>query len=304
MTRIRLGVIGTGYWATAVHGASAASHADVELVGVWGRDPAKADAAATELGTRAYGDVDALLNDVDALTFAVPPDVQVEIATRAAQAGRHLLLEKPVATSRAAAEQLAQVVARARVASIVFVTRRFVPETQAWLRHLDELGGWDCGRVEMAANLQGGPFAASPWRHVKGGLWDVGPHALSILLPVLGDVTAVVAGGGRGDQVHLVLSHANGASSTASLSLTVPKAGTGNSIYFYGEHGRETAPATPLDAAGLVKAHQSAVDALIGQLAQPSPGHACDVHFGVKTVAILAAAEESLATGRRVAPGQ
>ena len=277
-----------------------AGHPRVDLVGVWGRDFTKAEAAAGALGTRAYSDLEALLDDVEALTFAVPPDVQVEIATRAAQAGRHLLLEKPVATSVAAADGLARAVADAGVGSIVFVTRRFVPETQAWLQHLETLGGWDCGRVEMAANLQGGPFAESPWRHVKGGLWDVGPHALALLLPVLGDVTAVVAGAGRGDQVHLVLNHASGASSTASLSLTVPKAGTGNQSYFYGEHGRETAPATPLDAAGLVKAHQSALDALLAQIEKPGTGHACDVHFGVQTVAILAAAEESLATGRRV----
>jgi len=304
MTNVRVGLIGTGYWASDVHGASLASHPGVELVGVWGRDATKAETAARALATRAYGELDALLGDVDALTFAVPPDVQVEIATRAAQAGRHLLLEKPVATSVAAAEQLAQAVVDAGVASIVFVTRRFVPETQAWLRHLDELGGWDCGRVEMAANLQGGPFAASPWRHVKGGLWDVGPHALSILLPVLGDVVSVVAGAGRGDQVHLVFAHVDGASSTASLSLTVPKAASGNALYFYGEHGRETAPATPLDAGGLVKAHQTALDALIAQIAHPSTGHPCDIRFGVRVVQILAAAEESLATGRRVDLGK
>jgi predicted dehydrogenase len=297
---LRFGLIGTGYWATTVHGASVGHHPGVDFVGVWGRDATKTSDAARQLGTRPYADVEALLADVDALTFAVPPDVQAEIATRAARGGRHILLEKPVATSLADAARLEKAVDDARIASIVFFTRRFVPETQVWLQHLDKQGGWECGRAEFAANVEGGPFGAAPWRHEKGGLWDVGPHALAQLVPVLGDVTSVLAGAGRRDQVHLVMSHSNARSSTASLSLTVPAAGTGTTIYFYGESGRETAPATPLGTAGIVSAHQAAIDALIGQIEQPGSGHACDIHFGVRVVEILAAAEESLTTGRRV----
>src|SRR5438105_11683179 len=195
---IRLGVIGSGYWARTVHGASAAQHPGVELVGVWGRDRAKTTETASELGTRPYPDLDRLFNDVDALTFAVPPDVQAEIGLHAAEAGRHLLLEKPVASSSSAARKLESAVEEGNLASIVFFTRRFVPETQAWLQRLEELGGWECGRAEFAASIQveGNPFGASPWRHQKGGLWDIGPHALSLLLPALGGVESVVAGGG------------------------------------------------------------------------------------------------------------
>ncbi|NEB08709.1 gfo/Idh/MocA family oxidoreductase, partial [Streptomyces coelicoflavus] len=69
------------------------------------------------------------------------------------------------------------------------------------------------------------PFADSPWRREKGALWDVGPHALSVLLPVLGDARRVAAAApGPGDTVHLVLDHAGGASSTLTLSLTAPPA--------------------------------------------------------------------------------
>ena len=77
-------------------------------------------------------------------------------------------------------------------------------------------------------------------------------------------------------------------------------AGTGNTIYFYGENGRESAPTTPLDTAGIISAHEAAVDALIGQIERPGSGHACDIRFGVRVVEILAAAEESIVTGRRV----
>jgi len=296
---IRLGVIGSGYWARTVHGASAAQHPGVELVGVWGRDPSRTSATAAELQTQGYADLDRLIADVDALTFAVPPDVQAEIGLRAAQAGRHLLLEKPVATSSSDAHKLESAIAERQLASIVFFTRRFMPETQAWLQRLEELGGWECGRAEFAAAIQveGNPFGASPWRREKGGLWDIGPHALSLLLPALGNVEAVVAGNGIRDQVHLVLKHVGGRSSTLSLSLMVPPAAIGSSVYVYGEHGRDVAPTGPFDP---VVAHRAALDALLASIAAPEAGHPCDVHFGVRVVEVLAAAEESIVSGRRL----
>jgi predicted dehydrogenase len=298
MPSTRVGLIGTGYWARVIHGASVVQHPAAELVGVWGRDASKTAAAAQELGTQAYSDLDALLNDVDALTFAVPPDVQSPIAKRAAQRGRHLLLEKPVATSAESAREVEAAVSAANVGSIVFFTRRFRPAIQDWLGELDRQGGWHVGRIEVTANLDGGPFAESPWRRERGALWDVGPHALSMLVPVLGDVTWVTAGGGRGDLVHLVMRHGGERSSTASLSLTAPKATLGGSTYFEGEHGRVTAPTATSGNADIVAAHQQALDGLITQIEQPGSGHPCDVHFGTRVVEVLSAAEQSLATGR------
>jgi predicted dehydrogenase len=296
---MRVGLIGSGYWAKTVHGASAARHPKVDLVGVWGRDRGRTETTAAELGTRAYHDLDGLIGDVDALTFAVPPDVQAEIGTRAARAGRHLLLEKPLAASVADGLALTQAVSESNAASVVFFTRRFVPENVRWLAHLAELGGWECGRAEFAASIfvSGNPFAASPWRKQRGGLWDVGPHALSMLIPALGPVESVVCGGGARDQVHLVMRHAGGGSSTASLSLMVPPPATGNTVYVYGEHGREDAPRGPFDP---LEAHRLALDTLIELAAAPTKSHPVDVHFGMQVVEVLAGAEESLSTGRLV----
>jgi predicted dehydrogenase len=296
---LRVGLIGSGYWARVVHGRGAAQHPGVEFVGVWGRNASRTAETAAELDTRAYTDLDSLIADVDALTFAVPPDVQAEIAVRAAQAGRHLLLEKPIATSVVDARRLELAVDQARVASLVFFTRRFTAETQAWLRQLEALGGWECGRAEFVASIfvEGNPFGSSPWRRQKGALWDVGPHALSLLYPLLGDVKAVIAGAGLRDQVHLVLRHEQGRSSTVSLSLTAPAAASASSMYVYGEHGHESAPAGPFDP---VVAHRAALEALIELAARPESGHPCDVHFGARVVEVLAAAEQSLTTGRLV----
>jgi len=65
MTKLRMGVVGTGYWAEVVHAAGVAAHPDVDLVGVWGRDLAKANAVAEPHGARGHDHFDALLDEVD-----------------------------------------------------------------------------------------------------------------------------------------------------------------------------------------------------------------------------------------------
>src|SRR5690348_1969049 len=112
MTNLRIGVVGTGYWADVVHATGAAAHTKTDLVGVWGRDRGKADALAGQHGGRGYDDFDAFLADVDLLTFAVPPHVQAGLALRAAEAGKHLLLEKPVTLDVAAADRLVEAAER------------------------------------------------------------------------------------------------------------------------------------------------------------------------------------------------
>ena len=67
-----------------------------EFIGVWGRDEAKTLHVAEELGVKSYSDLDALFGAVDAVAIAVSPEAQPELAVRAAQAGCHLLLDKPV----------------------------------------------------------------------------------------------------------------------------------------------------------------------------------------------------------------
>jgi predicted dehydrogenase len=126
---MRFGVLGTGYWAKAVHAAALAGHPSAELVGVWGRDVAKAKAVGAEFDVQGYGDVDELLSQVDAVAIALPPHVQAPMAERAATAGKHLLLEKPIALDVAAADRVVAAVGDAGVASVVFFTFRFQAAT-------------------------------------------------------------------------------------------------------------------------------------------------------------------------------
>ena len=130
---MRFAGLGTSHWARTVHATSIAGHPDAELVGVWGRDLAKAKAVGATFDVPGTDDVDALLADVDAVSFALPPDVQAPLAERAVAAGKHLLLEKQVAQSTEAADQVVEAVAAAGVASVVFITNRFRTATSTWL---------------------------------------------------------------------------------------------------------------------------------------------------------------------------
>lgn len=293
---LRFGLLGTGPWAHRTHAPTLAAHPGVEFAGVWGRRPEAAGALAEEFGTRAYADPDALIADVDAVAVALPPAVQAPLAVAAARAGRHLLLDKPVGEGVADARAVADAVDAAGVASVVFFTLRFDPGPAAWIDRQAATGGWFSGRADWYGAVFGAgddpgaetsPYAASPWRREKGGLWDVGPHALSVLLPVLGDATAVRAARGPRDTVHLTLRHASGASSTSLLTLSAPPAASGVSVEFRGAHGVSAFP----DGLGGPPATSlaRALDALV-----TTTPHPCDARFGLRVNEILAAAEADL----------
>lgn len=291
---MRFGVLGTGHWARAVHAAALAGHPSAELVGVWGRDLAKAKAVGAEFDVAGYADLDALLGDVDAVAIALPPDVQAPLAVRAAEAGKHLLLEKPIALDVAAADRVVSAVTAAGVASVVFFTFRFQAATSTWLeqaartRLLGGAGTW-------IDSLVGTPFGGSPWRQEHGALWDIGPHALSVLMPALGPVVSVQAGAGQRDIVHLVLTHSSGVASTVTLSHTVAPLAAGMEFFVHGDAGRLVL--LP-DVDSPVESFSVAVDDLMAA-AMTGGAHPCDVAFGRDVVTVLAAAARALDSGCR-----
>ncbi|MEU4980085.1 Gfo/Idh/MocA family oxidoreductase [Streptomyces sp. NPDC021969] len=294
---MRIGLLGTGPWADMAHAPALAGHDDLDFVGVWGRRPDAAEELAERHGTRAYTDVDALLADVEAVAVALPPAVQAGLAVRAARAGCHLLLDKPLAATVAQGRAVVEAVRTADVASVVFFTTRFQPETEAWITEQAAGDGWFTARAQWLGAVFGGgdsPFADSPWRREKGALWDVGPHALSVLLPVLGDARRVAAAApGPGDTVQLVLDHTGGASSTLTLSLTAPPAAAGATVELRGRAGVTLLPET---TEGPVPALRRAADALLTAAGGGRP-HPCDAAFGLRVTEILAEAE-GLLTGR------
>lgn len=294
---MRIGLLGTGPWAQMVHAPVLSGHDELDFVGVWGRRPAAAKELAERHGTRAYDDVDTLLSDVDAVAVALPPAVQADLAVRAARAECHLLLDKPLAPTVAEGRAVAEAARRSGVASVVFFTARFQTEPAAWIAEQAASDGWFMGRAQWLGAVfssEDSPFAASPWRREKGALWDVGPHALSVLLPILGDVTRVSAAVAHGpedtDTVHAVLDHVTGASSTLTLSLTAPPAAAGNAVELRGASGVTSLPESSEDA---LSAFSRAADALLTAADTGRP-HACDAAFGLRVTEILASVQEVL----------
>jgi predicted dehydrogenase len=298
---MRFGLFGTGPWAQLAHAPALADHEDVEFVGVWGRDPDKAGALAAEHGVRAYGQIEDLIADVDAVAIALPPDVQAPIALRAARAGRHLLLDKPVAFTPAEADEIVAAVEERGVASVVFFTRRLAPVTVDFLAEARALGGWREARVDHLGSIfaTGSPFGESPWRRQRGGLWDVGPHALALVLPVLGPVTEVTAMAGPYDMTHALLRHEGGAISTLTLSVDAAPDEVRAEAVFAGEAGLRAVPAMDW---GIDQALGAAVSELIAA-AQGGPEPDIGVRFGAAVTAVLAACQEAITTGRTVAIG-
>lgn len=295
---MRFGLVGTGPWAERVHGPVLADTSGIELVGVWGRTGERAAGLAATLGTSPYGDLDALVADVDAIAFAVPPDVQAELAVGVAKAGRHLLLEKPVATDVVRARAVADAVAEAGVASVVFFTDRFMESARAWFAEIGETEGWRGGWLRWFSALQdpANPFGASPWRHEQGALWDIGPHAISTLTAALGPIEAVRATGGERDLVVLAFTHSSGAMSTATLSAFAPSPACGFEAAVWGERGLLPMPPRPDDAQ--VDAYRDATQELVAA-AGSGAGHPLDVTFGVHVVELLADAAQQVSTGWR-----
>jgi len=273
---VRVGLVGTGYWAREVHAAGLTAHPEVEFVGMWGRD----------------SDYDARFAEVDAVAFAVPPAVQAELAVRAAQAGKHLLLEKPIALDLAAADRLVAAVETAGVASLVFFTQRFVPVWEDWLMEVAASGPLG-GRADWLSAQSGSdsPYAGSVWRRENGALWDVGPHQLAQLITALGPVADVQGVRGEGDLVHLLLTHDGGATSRMSLSLTMPPGTTRILVEFYGEDGWLQQPEHERDVAD---AYARAVSELVANIDSGQTRHRCDVRFGRQVVEVLTRAQEAL----------
>ena len=106
---LRVGVVGAGYFGR-FHALKVAAGARTRLAGVADRDPARAEALASETRAPALP-LEALLAVSDAIVVAVPAAAHHEVASAALAAGRHVLVEKPIASSLDEADALAALAA-------------------------------------------------------------------------------------------------------------------------------------------------------------------------------------------------
>src|SRR5258708_21481563 len=133
---VAVGLVGAGPWAGMVHAPALAAGPHTRLAGVWARRPEASAELAAEHGAPSFADIEELFDSCEAVAFSVPPDVQAELATRAAQAGKAVLLEKPLAMDLEGARRLADAIGEAGVASQMVFTMRYTGAARAFLQQV------------------------------------------------------------------------------------------------------------------------------------------------------------------------
>jgi len=105
LSQIRAGVLGVGRLGSAHARLLSASHR-FELCGVYDTDADRAARVAAESGSRTYETPESLVQVIEAAVVAVPTPAHREVAARALEAGCHVLVEKPLATTVEEADEL------------------------------------------------------------------------------------------------------------------------------------------------------------------------------------------------------
>lgn len=132
---MKVGVIGVGYLGK-YHAQKYANIDGVELVGVADIDIAAAESVASENGCKAYGDYLELLKDVDAVSVVVPTSLHHKVALDCIAAGVDMLMEKPITTTVAEADEIIEKADAKDLVLQVGHLERFNPAVEAMIPSL------------------------------------------------------------------------------------------------------------------------------------------------------------------------
>ena len=194
------GIVGTGVIA-AMHAHAIATLPGARLVAVTDVAAGAATAFAAARGCAAEPSLDALLAraDVDVVCVCVPSGLHAEVGTRAARAGKHLVVEKPIDLTLAAADRLIEAARAAGVALTVISQHRFDPgliELKGLLRD-GALGRLVLGEARTKWYRTQAYYDSAGWRGTwamdGGSLMNQGVHYVDLLRWCMGPVTEVTA---------------------------------------------------------------------------------------------------------------
>ena len=133
---VRIGVIGVGalghHHARILRGVEGA-----EMVGFFEANPDRAAKVSAELGLKAFASEAELLEAVDAITIVVPTPAHFAVASQALEAGRHVLVEKPIATTLDEADTMLAIAARKGVLVQTGHVERFNRAIRGALQYVD-----------------------------------------------------------------------------------------------------------------------------------------------------------------------
>jgi predicted dehydrogenase len=199
MHKIRWGVLGAAKIATVKVIPAMQKSELCEIAAIASRDKVKAEAAARELGiARAYGSYEELLADpeIDAIYNPLPNHLHVSWSILAAEAGKHVLCEKPIGLN--AAEARALIAARDRTG--VTIGEAFMIQTHPqWVRTVELARSGRIGAMRGAVGTFG--YFNRDARNVRnvlewggGGLMDIGCYPIKASRMVFGEEPVSVSG--------------------------------------------------------------------------------------------------------------
>jgi predicted dehydrogenase len=225
---LRWGVIGTGIAGSFV--SAVQTHTTQRIVAVAARDKAKTEAfAATHGLATVHGTTDALITDpgVDVVYIATPHPLHHDLALAAIAAGKHVLIEKPIAMS---AEEARVITAAGRTAGVLVMEAmwtRYLPQAGIIRQVLADggLGQVNLVRADFGFSM---PFLPEHrmWNAELGGgaLLDAGVYPISFASSVLGPPASITATGaltstGVDARADLLMVTPHGATAIASTSM-------------------------------------------------------------------------------------
>jgi predicted dehydrogenase len=193
LSPVRVAAVGCGYW-----GPNVIRNLDAidgfELCCICDADPARlAPVAARYPYVRATGNIDEIFDDpsIDAVYLATPVSTHYDLVRRALETGKHVLVEKPLATTIEQAESLGQLAAANRLTLMVGHTFVFSPPVRKVKQLVDD------GQVGPIYYIETTRVNLGLFQKDVSVLWDLGPHDVSILIYWLGEVPTQVSARGR-----------------------------------------------------------------------------------------------------------
>jgi len=184
------GIVGAGLWGSQ-HAKVLSTLPQADLVAVCDVDPARAEAMKVRYGARrVHATVEALVADpeIEAVTVATPDFAHAEIIRAGLAAGKHVMSEKPLATTVAESEAVAEAARRSGRKLMVDFHNRVSP---AIVAAREAIASGEIGRpLHLAARLNNTVFVAREmlsWAARSSALWFLGSHAVDALRFITGD---------------------------------------------------------------------------------------------------------------------
>jgi predicted dehydrogenase len=202
LRKIGVGVIGIGVAGT-LHVDSYDSLKDkAKLIGICDSDKGRAEANASMYGADAYTDYNKMLKnkDIEIIDVCLPHHMHANAAIAAAEAGKNVLVEKPIATTLKDADRVINAAKKAGVKLMVAENHAFIPSHMLAKEMVDQ---GQIGRVFLAKAYEvvgDTPIEPDHWRitpEALGEILDMGVHRFFMLRWIMGEVKSVFAFAGK-----------------------------------------------------------------------------------------------------------